>query len=157
MAAESAHARFAQNPAYRQPLHFFIKITHFMTDSKPIRNTAFQGAGYTETRPWGSFTVLDEANNYKVKRIVVAPQQALSLQYHHQRAERWVVAAGQAVVTVDGQVLKLTVGESVFIPIGAKHRLENTHTEPLVLIELQIGSYLGEDDIVRLEDRYQRS
>ena len=114
-------------------------------------------AGYIETRPWGCFTVLDEAAGYKVKRIVVQPQHALSLQYHHQRAEHWVVAAGLATVTVDGVVSELKIGDSVNIPVGAQHRLENRHTAPLVLIELQMGAYLGEDDIVRLEDRYQRT
>ncbi len=115
-----------------------------------------QHIGYTETRPWGSFTVLDIAPDYKVKRIVVLPQQALSLQYHHHRAERWVVAAGFAQVTVNAEVFNLSVGDTVFIPIGATHRLANTQSAPLVLIELQMGSYLGEDDIVRLQDQYQR-
>lgn len=110
-----------------------------------------------ETRPWGSFTVLDEAPGYKVKRITVTPGQTLSLQLHHQRAERWVVAAGKAEVTVGEEVAELKIGETVYIPVGVKHRLANQALETLELIELQMGPYLGEDDIVRFEDRYGRA
>ncbi len=110
-----------------------------------------------ETRPWGSFTVLDEAPGYKVKRITVNAGQTLSLQLHHQRAERWVVAVGKAEVTVGEEVVELKVGETVYIPVGVKHRLANQGPETLELIELQMGPYLGEDDIVRFEDRYGRA
>lgn len=110
-----------------------------------------------ETRPWGSFTVLDEAPGYKVKRITVNAGQTLSLQLHHQRAERWVVAAGKAEVTVGEEVIQLHVGETVYIPVQVKHRLANHGPETLELIELQMGPYLGEDDIVRFEDRYGRA
>lgn len=110
-----------------------------------------------ETRPWGSFTVLDEAQGYKVKRITVTPGQTLSLQLHHQRSERWVVAVGKAEVTVGDAVVQLGMGETVYIPVGVKHRLANLDTATLELIELQMGPYLGEDDIVRFEDRYGRA
>jgi mannose-1-phosphate guanylyltransferase/mannose-6-phosphate isomerase len=87
---------------------------------------------------------------------MVKPGEALSLQMHHKRAEHWVVVSGRARVTRDDQVYELRENESTFIPLGAKHRLENTTDQPLYLIEVQSGSYLGEDDIVRFEDRYNR-
>jgi len=108
-------------------------------------------------RPWGSFEGLGEGQGFQVKRIVVNPGQSLSLQMHHQRAEHWVVVAGSAEVTRDDEVFTLNAGESTYIPLAAKHRLRNPTDEPLVLIEVQCGSYLGEDDIVRFEDRYGRS
>jgi len=108
-------------------------------------------------RPWGSFEGLGEGSGFQVKRIVVNPGHSLSLQMHHQRAEHWVVVHGTAEVTRDDQVFVLSAGESTYIPLGAKHRLRNPTEEPLVLVEVQCGSYLGEDDIVRFEDRYGRS
>ena len=111
---------------------------------------------YTENRPWGSFTVLDEGDGFKVKRISVNPGHKLSLQYHHHRSEHWTVVQGLASVTVGEDIKQLKVNESVYIPLKEKHALANEGEELMQLIEVQVGDYLGEDDIVRLEDRYGR-
>jgi mannose-1-phosphate guanylyltransferase / mannose-6-phosphate isomerase len=108
-------------------------------------------------RPWGSFETLHLATGSQVKLIEVNPGAALSLQYHHKRAEHWVVVAGEAWITRGDSAFALKETESTFIPIGMPHRLENRTTAPLRIIEVQVGSYLGEDDIVRLEDRYKRT
>ena len=110
-----------------------------------------------EQRPWGSFEVLHEGPACKVKEIIVMPGGRLSLQSHKHRAEHWVVVAGTARVTVDEQILTLEPNQSVHIPLGAIHRMENPGSVPMHLIEVQCGSYLGEDDIVRYEDVYGRS
>jgi mannose-1-phosphate guanylyltransferase/mannose-6-phosphate isomerase len=110
----------------------------------------------TETRPWGSFYVLDESDTFKVKRIVVKPQGRLSLQSHRHRAEHWIVVSGTARVTRGEDSFLLTENESTYIPPGTKHRLENPGKVPLELIEVQSGGYLGEDDIVRYDDAYGR-
>lgn len=107
-------------------------------------------------RPWGTFTVLDESRNYKIKRIEVKPGERLSLQMHHHRSEHWIVVSGTALVTSGAQKLLVNVNESTFIPIGQNHRLENPGRIPLVIIEVQSGEYLDEDDIVRFEDDYDR-
>lgn len=109
-----------------------------------------------EDRPWGRFDSLDMGDSHQVKRIKVNPGGQLSLQYHHHRAEHWIVVAGTARVTLDDQVMDLNPCEQVFIPQGAVHRLENVTNKPVEIIEVQYGSYLGEDDIVRLEDVYGR-
>jgi|TARA_B100001964_G_C14086585_1_gene532831 mannose-6-phosphate isomerase-like protein (cupin superfamily) len=111
----------------------------------------------TENRPWGSFTVLDESDGFKVKRISVNPGHKLSLQYHHHRSEHWTVVQGVATVTVGEDIKKVEVNESVYIPLKEKHALANEGEELMQLIEVQVGDYLGEDDIVRLEDRYGRA
>ncbi|TAK76998.1 MAG: cupin domain-containing protein [Gammaproteobacteria bacterium] len=108
------------------------------------------------TRPWGSYIVLDEGPAFKIKRIIVKPQQMLSLQSHHHRHEHWVVVEGVAKVINGEQELLLKANESTYIPAGARHRLGNPGTSDLVIIEVQVGSYLGEDDIVRYEDQYGR-
>lgn len=108
-------------------------------------------------RPWGKYEVLTEADGYKVKRITVAPGGQLSLQSHQHRAEHWVVVTGVATVTIEENIQRVGVNEHVHIPIQAKHRLENDTTASMVLIEVQSGSYLGEDDIIRYEDIYGRS
>jgi len=114
------------------------------------------GREYDE-RPWGSFTVLDDSEaDHKVKRIVVAPGKRLSYQTHRFRAEHWFVVAGVATVVLDGDSFQLSTGESVDIAIGAAHRCENHGDEPVVFIEVQSGTYFGEDDIVRLEDDFGR-
>ncbi len=110
-----------------------------------------------EQRPWGSFQVLHEGKGFKVKEIIVTPGGRLSLQSHKHRAEHWVVVAGTAKVTVDDQVLLLEPNQSVHIPLGARHRMENPGAVPMHLIEVQCGDYLGEDDIIRYEDVYGRS
>ncbi|HKY19300.1 MAG TPA: mannose-1-phosphate guanylyltransferase/mannose-6-phosphate isomerase [Rhizomicrobium sp.] len=107
-------------------------------------------------RPWGSYESIDNGDKFQVKHIIVNPGAKLSLQMHHKRAEHWIVVSGKAQVTCDEKVFVLKENESTYIPLGAKHRLENTGAEPLHLIEVQSGSYLGEDDIVRFEDTYGR-
>ena len=108
-------------------------------------------------RPWGWFETLVLADRFQVKRIHVHPGAALSLQSHHHRSEHWIVVAGTARVTVDGEVTLLTENQSVYVPLGATHRMENPGKVPMVLIEVQTGSYLGEDDIIRYEDVYART
>jgi mannose-1-phosphate guanylyltransferase/mannose-6-phosphate isomerase len=108
-------------------------------------------------RPWGWYEGIDIGERFQVKRIMVKPGEKLSLQMHHHRAEHWVVVSGTARVTRDGVEELLTENQSTYIPLGATHRLENPGRMPLHLIEVQSGSYLGEDDIVRFEDIYQRS
>ena len=107
-------------------------------------------------RPWGSFDSLDGAPGFQVKRITVLPGAALSLQMHHRRAEHWVVVSGTARVTRGEEVFDLGPGGHTFIPVGTRHRIENPGTDTLRIIEVQVGDYLGEDDIVRFEDRYGR-
>lgn len=109
------------------------------------------------SRPWGTYATLKHETGYQVKRISVQPGQQLSLQYHHKRAEHWVVVQGLALVQVGDEELETKPGEYRYIPLGEKHRLTNIGTDELILIEVQCGSYLGEDDIVRLEDNYGRS
>jgi mannose-1-phosphate guanylyltransferase / mannose-6-phosphate isomerase len=108
-------------------------------------------------RPWGSYQSVDMGNRHQVKRIVVKPGRRLSLQKHHHRSEHWIVVHGTARVTVNEAVKIVHENESIYIPIGAVHRLENPGKISLELIEVQTGSYLGEDDIIRIEDDYQRS
>jgi mannose-1-phosphate guanylyltransferase/mannose-6-phosphate isomerase len=108
-------------------------------------------------RPWGFFETLHLGPGTQVKLIEVNPGAALSLQYHHKRAEHWVVVSGEANIVRGDENLVLKENESTFIPIGMQHRLENKGAQPLRIIEVQVGSYLGEDDIVRLEDRYKRN
>lgn len=107
-------------------------------------------------RPWGYYEGVDAGHHFQVKRLTIKPGAALSLQLHHQRAEHWVVVKGQARVTRGDEMLELTENQSTYIPIGMKHRLENIGDAPLQIIEIQSGSYLGEDDIVRFDDAYNR-
>ena len=111
----------------------------------------------TVARPWGTYTVLEEGDGFKIKRIVVKPSQQLSLQMHHHRSEHWVVVSGTAKVTNGEQVMLLRKNESTYIPAGNRHRLENPGLLDLVMIEVQSGDYLGEDDIVRFQDSYGRA
>ncbi|MFL2945982.1 MAG: mannose-1-phosphate guanylyltransferase/mannose-6-phosphate isomerase [Parvibaculales bacterium] len=111
----------------------------------------------TVHRPWGTYATLKQEDGYQVKRITVAPGQKLSLQYHHKRAEHWVVTQGQAIVQVGDEEFETGPGEYRYIPLGEKHRLTNVGDTELVLIEVQVGSYLGEDDIVRLSDVFGRT
>lgn len=113
-------------------------------------------AGECETRPWGAWELLDAAPGFTVKRIVVNPGQKLSLQRHYHRAEHWVVVKGTALVTRDAEAVLVRENESIGLPLGCVHRVENPGQIPLILIEVQVGTYLGEDDIVRLEDTYGR-
>lgn len=110
-----------------------------------------------DERPWGSFTVIDEADDYKVKRLEVLPQKRLSYQRHARRAEHWYVVRGIAKVTLNGNEILLKTGESLDVACGDAHRIENPDvSETLILIETQTGEYFGEDDIVRLEDDFGR-
>jgi mannose-1-phosphate guanylyltransferase len=107
-------------------------------------------------RPWGTYATLKEEGSYKIKMITVKPGESLSLQYHHQRAEHWVVVHGTALIQIGEKEYRATAGEYRYIPVKEKHRLSNISTDELVLIEVQCGGYLGEDDIVRLADTYGR-
>lgn len=108
-------------------------------------------------RPWGVYDSIDNGSRYQVKRITVKPEAKLSVQMHHHRAEHWIVVSGVAKVSIDGETSLVAENESVYIPVGSVHALENPGKIPLELIEVQSGSYLGEDDIVRFEDRYGRA
>lgn len=108
-------------------------------------------------RPWGWYDSIDEGERFKVKRIMVKPKASLSLQKHHHRAEHWIVVKGTAEITNGDKVILLSENQSTYIPLGATHRLANPGTIPLEIIEVQSGSYLGEDDIVRIQDTYGRS
>ena len=109
-----------------------------------------------DRRPWGTFTVLDEGDGFKVKRIEVLPGKRLSYQKHSRRAEHWVVVQGSAKVTLDDRDITVNSGQAIDIAIGAAHRVENPGEQLLVFIEVQRGVYLGEDDIVRLQDDFGR-
>lgn len=112
----------------------------------------------TEQRPWGSYTILQSSERYKVKKIVVNPSQRLSYQSHSQRKEFWTIVRGCAKVTLDGVDRLLSVGESIEIPLGAKHRVQNaSEFHELEFVEVQTGGYFGEDDIVRYSDDYGRA
>jgi mannose-1-phosphate guanylyltransferase/mannose-6-phosphate isomerase len=108
-------------------------------------------------RPWGAFDSIDDGQRFQVKHITVKPGEKLSLQMHHHRAEHWIVVSGTAKVQIGDEVKMISENQSVYIPIGTKHSLENPGKLPLDIIEVQTGSYLGEDDIVRFEDRYGRN
>jgi mannose-6-phosphate isomerase len=109
-----------------------------------------------DERPWGAYTVLGGADGYDVKEIVVQPGKRLSYQRHAHRSEHWYVVRGSGRVVLDGQQRDVGVGDSVDVPIGRLHRIGNTGAEPLVFVEVQVGAYLGEDDIERLEDDFGR-
>jgi mannose-6-phosphate isomerase len=109
-----------------------------------------------DRRPWGTFTVLDEAPNYKVKRLEVLPGKRLSYQKHTKRSEHWMAVTGLARVTLDGRDIMLSAGETIDVPAGVAHRIENAGESMLVFIEIQTGTYFGEDDIIRLQDDFGR-
>lgn len=121
------------------------------------KNLEMTNVHTTAHRPWGTYTVLEENPGYKVKQITVRPGAKLSLQYHQHRSEHWIVVSGTATVTVNDKTFDLKQNESTFIPKESKHRLANNQKENLVIIEAQVGHYLGEDDIVRLQDDYKRN
>lgn len=135
------------------------------TQAQVIATTAADGSTVeestflisSETRPWGSFTVLEEGAAYKIKRIVVLPKHRLSLQMHYHRSEHWIVVAGTAKVTCGEDEKIITANQSTYVPPCTKHRLENPGVIPLVIIEVQNGQYLGEDDIIRFSDDYARA
>ena len=113
-------------------------------------------ASSRELRPWGWFESVARGERFQVKRILVKPGASMSLQSHQHRAEHWVIVAGTATVTLGESVRELVENQSVYIPVGERHRLENKRETPILLIEVQTGAYLGEDDIVRYQDQYAR-
>ena len=131
------------------------EVKHIYAELKERGNEAHK-VHRTVHRPWGTYTVLEEGPQFKIKRIEVIPGASLSLQMHHHRSEHWVVVSGIAKVLNNDQEFTLEVNESTYIPAEHKHRLENIGSERLVMIEVQTGDYLGEDDIVRFEDVYGR-
>ncbi|MDQ1636847.1 MAG: hypothetical protein QOF62_186 [Pyrinomonadaceae bacterium] len=131
-------------------LLYKAQLKESMTDNNTDNSPKF------DRRPWGTFTVLDEGDGFKVKRIEVLPGKRLSYQKHAQRAEHWVVVQGTAKVTLDDTEINVPAGQAIDIAVGAAHRVENAATELLVFIEVQRGAYLGEDDIVRLQDDFGR-
>src|SRR2546422_10949824 len=122
-----------------------------------MQDTAADTSPKFDQRPWGTFTVLDEEDGFKVKRIEVLPGKRLSYQKHAQRAEHWVVVQGTAKVTLDDREFIVNAGEAIDIAIGSAHRVENPGEPALVFIEVQRGNYLDEDDIVRLQDDFGRA
>ena len=110
-----------------------------------------------DKRPWGEFQVIDSGDGFQVKRITVLPGKRLSLQSHKFRKEHWIVSCGEAEVEIDNKISKLTIAQSIDIPLGAIHRLSNKSKSKLIIIEIQFGSYLGEDDIIRYEDDFNRT
>ncbi len=113
--------------------------------------------GQKDTRPWGTWEVVDCGNGFCVKQITVNPQGILSLQLHHNRAEHWIIVHGTATVTLGNQELTKKAGENIYIPVETKHRIQNNTDEPLTFIEVQVGENLDENDIVRYEDKYGRA
>ena len=112
--------------------------------------------GKVYERPWGTYRTIEHKDNYQLKKITVNPNQRLSLQYHYKRDEHWTVIKGKGVVQLDDKEYELGLNETIFIPKKAKHRMTNRSDEIVEFIEIQIGDYLGEDDIVRVEDDYGR-
>ena len=125
--------------------------------SAPRRRRGETPVGVFEIRPWGGFQTIEEGRGYKVKRLLVRPGQRLSLQRHRFRAEHWVVVSGSPRVIVSGRPKRLKPRGAVDVPLGAWHRIENPGRAPVVLIEVQHGLYLGEDDIIRRQDDYGRA
>lgn len=131
------------------------EVKHVYTELKKIDHESHK-LHKTVYRPWGSYTVLEEGAHFKIKRIEVKPKSSLSLQMHQHRSEHWVVLKGEAQIVNGDQTLTIQRDESTFIPAGHKHRLSNKSDEPLIIIEVQTGKYVGEDDIIRFEDKYGR-
>lgn len=129
--------------------HIYTQLKTQDHDAHKLHRTVF--------RPWGAYTVLEEGKGFKIKRIEVNPGASLSLQMHQHRSEHWVVVSGSAKVTNGERVLTINTNESTYIPAGHKHRLENVTDSPVVIIEVQSGDYVGEDDIIRFEDVYGRA
>ncbi|MGL5510287.1 MAG: phosphomannose isomerase type II C-terminal cupin domain [Microcoleaceae cyanobacterium] len=122
----------------------------------PTNTLNNNGSTPQEQRPWGSFTTLEEGSGYKIKRIEVKPGHRISLQMHYHRSEHWIIVSGTAKVICGENIEILQSNQSTYVPQGTLHRLENPGVIPLVIIEVQNGEYLGEDDIVRFQDDYAR-
>lgn len=132
-------------------------LTQEILLTKELKSIKSNGSTASECRPWGSFTTLEEGPGYKIKRIEVKPGHRLSLQMHHHRSEHWIVVSGTAKVTCGETEEILFSNQSTYVPQCVNHRLENPGVIPLVIIEVQNGEYLGEDDIVRFQDDYART
>jgi mannose-1-phosphate guanylyltransferase/mannose-6-phosphate isomerase len=146
---ETADAVLIADQKHSQDVkHIVSQLDHEQREEKNLHRKVF--------RPWGWYDSIDQGDRFKVKRIQVKPGASLSLQMHHHRAEHWVVVRGIAEITNGDQVIRLIENQSTYIPKGQTHRLSNPGKEPLEIIEVQSGDYLGEDDIVRLEDTYGR-
>ena len=128
-----------------------------VVDELKARGSDLPTVPQTVNRPWGTYSVLESTDRYKMKRIVVRPGERLSLQKHLHRSEHWVVVSGTATVTVGDKVFYVRPNESTYIPSGTPHRLQNEGKLPLVIVEVQVGEYTGEDDIIRMQDDYKRS
>ncbi|MBR6355615.1 MAG: phosphomannose isomerase type II C-terminal cupin domain [Alphaproteobacteria bacterium] len=128
-----------------------------MSIKKELKMANNYARGQHDTRPWGTWEVTDCGKSFCVKQIVVNSGGILSLQLHHHRNEHWIIVGGTATVTLDDQIIEKKAGESIYIPVETKHRIQNNGTEPLVFIEVQTGDNLDENDIVRLEDKYGRA
>jgi len=146
---DTADALFVSKKGSSQKVKEVVKILK-------EKNSELPNIHVTAHRPWGTYTILDESEGYKVKRIVVKPGKRLSLQKHHHRSEHWIVVSGTALVTRGKEEYLVKANESTYIPMGEIHRLENIGKIPLVMIEAQVGEYVGEDDIVRIEDDFKR-
>ncbi|MGC1309536.1 MAG: phosphomannose isomerase type II C-terminal cupin domain [Phormidesmis sp.] len=133
-----------------------VQTQELTQTAQSLESSSFEGVAATELRPWGSFTVLEEGTGYKIKRIEVKPGHRLSLQMHHHRSEHWIVVSGTAKVTCGDTEVMLCTNQSTYVPPCTTHRLENSGVIPLILIEVQNGEYLGEDDITRYQDDYAR-
>lgn len=127
-------------------------LEHYATYSK---NKPFIGS--KKTKPWGFYEILIDANGYKLKRITVKPNQRLSLQYHKMRSEHWIIAKGDALVLINQDEIIKSVNDHIFIPVNSNHRIKNIGNDDLIFIEVSFGKYLGEDDIVRIDDDYSRT
>lgn len=138
------------------PLKSSQKVKNIVDQLKKV-NSDLPNVPQTVNRPWGTYSVLESSSRYKMKRIEVKPGERLSLQKHLHRSEHWVVVSGTATVTVGGKVFLVRPNESTYIPAGEVHRLQNEGRLPLVIVEVQVGEYTGEDDIFRVEDDYKRS
>jgi mannose-6-phosphate isomerase len=145
----------ADNFSQERMVDHYIKVYEEILHMEATR--AASTSPTFEQRPWGSYTVLDEGHHYKVKRLEILPGKRLSYQKHTQRAEHWMVVQGSASVTLEGREIPVETGGVMDVPLGAAHRIANPGSEILVLIEIQRGSYLGEDDIIRLQDDYGRA
>ena len=124
-----------------------------------LKHNNFEEAEYTKKsfRPWGSYINIEKGESWQVKQLEIKPKSSISLQMHHHRSEHWIVVKGTAKVEINSENYLLRTNESIFVPLGAKHRLTNPSEEPLIIIEVQSGLYLGEDDIIRFEDNYGRA
>jgi len=131
------------------------QIDHLMTHLKHQNYSQAETSTHNH-RPWGEYQIIESGADYQVKRLTIYPHQSISLQTHQHRSEHWTVVKGEAEITLGDQIFRLTRNESTYVGIGVKHQIHNPLEQKLEIIETQIGDYLGEDDIVRHEDRYAR-